>query len=47
MVRNSVEAPAGKVEFEPSDLIEYGDADKLTRGPIDSNRTGDGDTYTS
>lgn len=47
MVRNSVKASAGKVEFEPSDLIEYGDADKLTRGPITSSRAGDGNEYTS
>jgi hypothetical protein len=46
MVRKSVEASTGKVDFEPSDLIEYGDADKLTRGQIASNRQGDGN-YTS
>lgn len=46
MVSHSVASAAEKPEFEPSDLIEYGNADELTRGPRDSSRQGDGD-YTS
>lgn len=46
MVRESVHASAAKPEFEPSDLVEYGDAEKVTRGPVASNRQADG-TYTS
>lgn len=47
MVAKNVAEAADKPKFEPSDLIEYGDAGELTRGPNPANRVGDADTYTS
>jgi hypothetical protein len=35
-----------KPAFEPSELVDYGDAEKLTRGPHSSSTAVDG-TYTS
>jgi hypothetical protein len=46
MDSQSVAATDDKPAFEPSDLIEYGEADKLTRGSISSSAPGDGN-YTS
>lgn len=46
MVRKNVAEAADKPEFEPSELVEYGDADKLTRGPVNSSVQVDGN-YTS
>ena len=39
-------APAQKPEFEPTQLVDYGEAEKLTRGSHPSSNAGDGN-YTS
>jgi len=46
MVSKFAPAATDKPKFEPSELIEHGDADKLTRGAVTSQRQVDGD-YTS
>ena len=46
MVENTPEAAGSEVEFEASELIEYGDATELTRGAHSSSRQADGN-YTS
>jgi hypothetical protein len=46
MTENMPEAAVAKPAFEPSDFIDYGDADELTRGSHSSPNAGDGD-YTS
>jgi hypothetical protein len=46
MVSKRVPGVAEKPKFEPSELIEHGEADKLTRGPVTRDNPVDG-TYTS
>jgi hypothetical protein len=46
MVSQSNATGAEKPAFEPSELVEHGDAEKLTRGPHPSATAVDGD-YTS
>jgi hypothetical protein len=46
MDSKSEAAAVDKPAFEPSDLVEHGEADKLTRGPMTSSVQGDGN-YTS
>jgi hypothetical protein len=46
MIQNRPETSVTEQPFEPSELIEYGDVDELTRGAASSSRVGDGN-YTS